>query len=327
MTGIESNAAIEIRNLRKVYRPRSASPVVALDDFSLEVNRGEILGLLGPNGAGKSTLIKILSTLAQPSAGQAYVEGANVVEQPLQVRQSIAVVLQRAATDVYLSVWENLVSYGLFRGLTLKESRKKTQETVEMFGLESQVHEKCQDLSGGYQRRVQVAKTFLASTPILFLDEATTGMDPVIRRRVLDLIRRQAREGRTVFLATQILSEAEERCDRIAIINEGRLRALGDLHSLKAMVREVYEATVTFEKITPELIDFLRSRNPLNLEQRANTIFLRIQASEKEVLRLLSEAISRWPAVHVELSGASLEDVFVSMLEDSPESPERGAPA
>ena len=270
----EPNIAIAIRSLRKVYRPRSASPVVALDDLSLEVKRGEILGLLGPNGAGKSTLIKILSTLARPTSGDALVNGTNVIEQPLRVRGSIAVVLQKAASDIYLSVWENLVSYGLFHGLGLRDSRQRTQETIEMFGLEDYVHEKCQDLSGGYQRRVQVAKTFMTSTPILFLDEATTGMDPVIRRRFLDLIRQQAREGRTIFLATQILSEAEELCDRIAIINEGQLKALGDLPSLKAMVREVYEATVTFEKVTPELLAFLRSGNPLDLEQRANTVFL-----------------------------------------------------
>ena len=309
-----AHITVHVHDLRKVYRPQSASPVVALDGLSLEVERGEIFGLLGPNGAGKSTLIKILSTLAKPTSGAASVDGFNVLEQPLEVRRSIAVVLQKAASDIYLSVWENLVSYGLFHGLDILDSRRKAREIIQMFGLEQYVHEKCQDLSGGYQRRVQVAKTFLVSTPVLFLDEATTGMDPVIRRRVLEFIRQQANDGRTIFLATQVLSEAEELCDRVAIISEGRLKALGDLHSLKAMVREVYEATVTFEEVTPALIAFLRERDLLGLEQRGNTVFLRIQAPEVEVLQLLAEATSRWTALHVEVSGASLEDVFVRMV-------------
>ncbi len=311
-----AHIAVHVHDLRKVYRPQSASPVVALDGLSLEVERGEIFGLLGPNGAGKSTLIKILSTLAKPTSGTASVDGFNVQEQPLEVRRSIAVVLQKAASDIYLSVWENLVSYGLFHGLDLLDSRRKAREIIQMFGLEQYVQEKCQDLSGGYQRRVQVAKTFLVSTPVLFLDEATTGMDPVIRRRVLEFIRQQANDGRTIFLATQVLSEAEELCDRVAIISEGRLKALGDLHSLKAMVREVYEATVTFEEVTPALIAFLRERDLLGLEQRGNTVFLRIQAPEAEVLQLLAEATSRWPSLHVEVSGASLEDVFVRMVKE-----------
>ena len=311
-----AHIAVHVHDLRKVYRPKSASPVVALDGLSLEVERGEIFGLLGPNGAGKSTLIKILSTLAKPTSGTASVGGFDVLERPLEVRRSIAVVLQKAASDIYLSVWENLVSYGLFHGLDLRESRRKAREIIQMFGLEQYVQEKCQDLSGGYQRRVQVAKTFLVSTPVLFLDEATTGMDPVIRRRVLEFIRQQANAGRTIFLATQVLSEAEELCDRVAIISEGRLKALGDLHSLKAMVREVYEATVTFEEVTPDLIAFLRERDLLGLEQRGNTVFLRIQAPEAEVLRLLAEATSRWPSLHVEVSGASLEDVFVRMVKE-----------
>ncbi len=311
-----AHIAVHVHDLRKVYRPQSASSVVALDGLSLEVERGEIFGLLGPNGAGKSTLIKILSTLAKPTSGTASVDGFNVQEQPLEVRRSIAVVLQKAASDIYLSVWENLVSYGLFHGLDLLDSRRKAREIIQMFGLEQYVQEKCQDLSGGYQRRVQVAKTFLVSTPVLFLDEATTGMDPVIRRRVLEFIRQQANDGRTIFLATQVLSEAEELCDRVAIISEGRLKALGDLHSLKAMVREVYEATVTFEEVTPALIAFLRERDLLGLEQRGNTVFLRIQAPEAEVLQLLAEATSRWPSLHVEVSGASLEDVFVRMVKE-----------
>jgi ABC-2 type transport system ATP-binding protein len=245
--------AIDVRGLRKTYRPRSASPVVALDNLSLTVPQGELFGLLGPNGAGKSTLVKVLSTLTRPTSGEAIVNGFDVVRDPLSVRRSIAVVIQDTSTETFLTVWDNLISYGLFQGLTIAESRRRAGFVVENFGLEPYLKEKCQDLSGGNKRRVQVAKTFLIERPVLFLDEATTGMDPVVRRRVIDLIRAQTRAGRTILLTTQVLSEAEELCDRIAIIDHGTVQAVGDVHSLKAMVREAYEATVTFEDVSPEL--------------------------------------------------------------------------
>jgi len=306
--------AVEVSDLCKVYRPNSPSPVVALDRLSLRVERGEIFGLLGPNGAGKTTLIKILSTLSRQSSGQALVNGYDVSTHPLETRQSLAVVLQTSAADMYLSVWDNLLSYGLFHRLSRAETRRRAGRVIDMFGLGDYVDEKCQDLSGGYKRRVQVAKSFLIHTPILFLDEATTGMDPVIRRRVLEYIREQAARGRTIFLATQILNEAEELCDRIAIIDEGRLKALGDLHTLKAMVRQVYEATLTFEEVNGELIEFFERQKPLRLKRQGNTIVAAIQASEARVMEVLGEATRRWPALYVEVSGASLEDVFLATL-------------
>ena len=187
------STAIQVLDLRKVYRPHSAAPVVAIDGLTLEVSSGEIFGLLGPNGAGKSTLIKILSTITRPTSGRAAVNGFDVTAEPLQVRRSIGVVLQAAATEMFLSVRENLVTYGLFHGLTRREALHRTVEIAELFGLTEHLAEKSWDLSGGYRRRLQVAKTFLVDTPVLFLDEATSGMDPVIKRQVIERIRDRAR--------------------------------------------------------------------------------------------------------------------------------------
>jgi ABC-2 type transport system ATP-binding protein len=306
--------AIDVRGLRKTYRPRSASPVVALDSLSLTVPQGELFGLLGPNGAGKSTLVKVLSTLTLPTSGEAIVNGFDVVRDPLAVRRSIAVVIQDTSTETFLTVWDNLISYGLFQGLTIAESRRRAGFVVENFGLEPYLKEKCQDLSGGNKRRVQVAKTFLIERPVLFLDEATTGMDPVVRRRAIDLIRTQTKAGRTILLTTQVLSEAEELCDRIAIIDRGAVQAVGDVHSLKAMVREAYEATVTFESVTSELLESIERRGAVDLSRQANTLRFTIRAPEAEVLALLSEAARISPMVHFEVSGASLEDVFIEIL-------------
>jgi ABC-2 type transport system ATP-binding protein len=306
--------AIQTRDLRKVYRPKSAAPVAALDGLTLEVERGEIFGLLGPNGAGKSTLIKILGTITSPTSGRAAVNGFDVTAEPLQVRRSIGVVLQATASEMFLSVRENMVTYGLFQGLSRREALRKTVEVAEMFALSEHLEEKSQDLSAGFRRRVQVAKTFLVDSPVLFLDEATTGMDPVIRRRAVELFRARARSGSTVFLTTQVLSEAEELCDRMAILSGGRLKAVGDLHSLKLLAREMYDVALTFAQVTEELVEFFRSRSPAKLEQQGNTLLLGLEASETEVLDLLAETGRRWTMLHFEVSGASLEDVFVEVL-------------
>ena len=309
-----SSNAIEVRSLTKIYRERSAKPVVALDGLSLDVAKGELVGLLGPNGAGKSTLIKILSTLTEPTSGTALVNGFDVTTHSLDTRKSIAVVLQTSSADLFLSVWDNFVSYGLFQGLSLTDSRRKAAEAIEMFDLGEYVKTKCQDLSGGYKRRVQTAKAFLAETPVLFLDEASTGMDAVIRRRVVDLIRSQTRAGRTILLTTQVLSEAEELCDRVAIIDHGRLKALGDIPALKRMTRDVYDVTLTFEVIPPELLAFFERDEVMRCEQVGAAVELSLRAGEGKVLELLGEVTRRWPIIHFEVTGASLEDVFVDIL-------------
>jgi len=308
------NYVVEIENLTKVYRERSSKPVRALDGLSLRVEQGELLGLLGPNGAGKSTLINILSTLTEPTSGSARVNGFDVVKDPLAVRRSIAVVLQTSSAEAFLSVWENFVSYGLFQGLSLADARRRAAQAVDVFELGEFTKVKCQDLSGGNKRRVQSAKAFLAETPILFLDEATTGMDAVIKRRVVDLIREQAKNGRTILLTTQVLSEAEELCERVAIIDRGKLKALGDVHELKRLARDVYDVTLSFANVPAALLEFLRRDEIIRSEQQGETLQLSVRAAEAKVLELLAEIARRWPVVHFEVTGASLEDVFVGIL-------------
>jgi ABC-2 type transport system ATP-binding protein len=215
---------------------------------------------------------------------------------------------------MYLSVWDNLVSYGLFQGLSMAHSRRKAGEAIEMFGLSEYAKTKCQDLSGGYKRRVQSAKAFLAETPILVLDEATTGMDAVIKRRVIELIREQVRQGRTILLTTQILSEAEELCHRVAIIDHGRLKALGDIPALKRMARDAYDVTLTFDDIPADLTAFLSRDEVIRFERQGQSLQLCVRAPEAEVLEMLAEISRRWSVVHFEVSGASLEEVFVGIL-------------
>ncbi len=227
--------AIEVENLVKIYAKRNRHPIRAVDGLTLAVERGQIFGLLGPNGAGKTTTIKVLTTLLAPTAGTARVLGYDVTSNPLDVRKQICVVVQENAIELHLSVRNNFRVFGRFHGPSWAEIDKRTDRVIELFDLRSHINEKGLDLSGGLKRRVQVAKTFLIDKPIVFLDEATTGMDTFNKRTTVQAIREESRKGRTIVLTTHILDEAEALCDSVAIMNRGTLVAHGSVESVKAV--------------------------------------------------------------------------------------------
>jgi len=311
-----SEAALEVENLVKIYHPRRQSPVRAVDGMSFSVARGTIFGLLGPNGAGKTTILKALTTLNRPTAGRARVLGFDVVAQPLEVRRRISVVLQETAIEQFLSVRDNLLTFARFHGLDSALARQRAEEMLERFHLVPEADRKAIDLSGGYRRRVQVAKVFMVTTPVLFLDEFSTGMDPILKRAVMGYLREEARQGRTIVLTTQILSEAEELCDDILIMNKGRQVARGDLHALKLLSEGVYEVAMTFERL-PETIETEIARlAPLRMKINQNTVELALKAEEARVLELVSELARNRRVLRVEVSGASLEDIFVELTQE-----------
>jgi ABC-type multidrug transport system ATPase subunit len=227
--------AIEVNGLRKVFHRRSAAAVTALDGLSFTVPPGHIFGLLGPNGAGKTTTLRILTTLIRPTGGSARVAGIDVVHDPLGVRHRIVVVTQESAAEIFLSVRDNLLTFARFHGLKGPALRARVEEVMEKFALTTEANRKAMDLSGGFRRRIQVAKALLVDTPVVFLDEFSTGMDPILKRSVMALLREEARRGRTIVLTTQILSEAEALCDDVLIINNGREIARGDVARIKAL--------------------------------------------------------------------------------------------
>ena len=227
--------ALRVENLRKTFHKRGAEPVAAVDGLTFSVPVGHIFGLLGPNGAGKTTTLKILTTLIRPTSGTAEVAGVDVVRDPLAVRQKIVVVVQESAAEIFLSVRDNLLTFGRFHGLKGQSLRARADDVMEKFGLMQDASRKAMDLSGGFRRRIQVAKALLVDTPVMFLDEFSTGMDPILKRSVMELLRAEARRGRTIVLTTQILSEAESLCDDILIINHGREVVRGDVGTIKAL--------------------------------------------------------------------------------------------
>jgi ABC-2 type transport system ATP-binding protein len=245
-----SSYALEVHDIVKIYPSRTGA-ICAVDHMSFNVVAGSIFGLLGPNGAGKSTLLRMLTTLSRPTGGTALMLGFDVVKHPLEVRRRIASVIQETAVDLLLSVRDNLLTFARFHRVDARAAQARAADVIERFQLAAEADRKVQDLSGGFRRRVQVAKTFMVQTPLLFLDEFSTGMDPILKRAVMSQLRAEARRGRAIVLTTQILSEAEELCDDILIMNKGRQVARGDLNTLKLLSQGVYEVSRGLHDVRP----------------------------------------------------------------------------
>jgi ABC-2 type transport system ATP-binding protein len=248
--------AIEMRALRKVYkgsgksRPGgssyserwappgtiapSAGDVVALESLDLDIRAGEFFGLLGPNGAGKTTAIGILTTRVRPTSGKAIVAGADVVEDSVRVRQMIGVVPQRPNADLSLNVLENLQFHAAYFGIPFDVATKRAQELLERLGLSEKAASKMAELSGGQQQRLMIVRALMHEPDILFLDEPTVGLDPQARLGLWEILRDLHDRGRTIVMTTHYMDEADRLCDRLAIIDHGKLLALDTPRALKA---------------------------------------------------------------------------------------------
>jgi ABC-type multidrug transport system ATPase subunit len=308
-----ADAAIRVEHLVKTFGSSRRGAVRAVDDLSFDVPRGAIFGLLGPNGAGKTTTLRVLTTVVRPTSGCASVLGFDVVRQAGDVRRRIVVVIQEQAAELFLSVRENLLTFARFHGRSGPEVARRAERVLGELGLASDAHRKVQDLSGGYRRRVQVAKVFMVDTPVVFLDEFSTGMDPALKRSVMALLRQEVAHGRTIVLTTQILGEAEELCDDILIIDKGREVARGDLATLKLLSDRVYEVMLSFERVPDQIHELLQPFRALRVETNGTTVHLTIKDDEARVLGLVNALASKGRLLRMEINGATLEDVFLQL--------------
>jgi ABC-2 type transport system ATP-binding protein len=223
--------AIEAHGLVKVFGDNRA-----VDGVDLSVRAGTVYGVLGPNGAGKTTTISMLATLLRPDGGSAQIFGHDVVKQAQIVRQLIGVTAQFASVDEKLSATENLIIFARLLGLGRAEARKKASDLLEEFNLTEAARRPLAKFSGGMRRRLDLAASLIAQPPLIFLDEPTTGLDPRTRAQMWDTVRRLVASGSTVLLTTQMLDEADQLADRIAVIDTGRVVAEGTADELKASV-------------------------------------------------------------------------------------------
>src|SRR5918994_6560372 len=275
--------ALRVEDLRKVYRAGGAE-VRALDGVSFEVPQGRIYGVLGPNGAGKSTLVKILSTITPLASGRASVMGFDVTRQPRVVREQLSVVLQHTATENLLTVRDNLLIYAYLHGVKPALAQQRLRAIVDEFELGERLRDTVQELSLGTKRRIQVAKIFMLEAPLIILDEATTGMDPLMKRRVMDRLRTEVRNGRTILLTTQVLSEAEELCESIMILDQGHAMASGTLRELRTLSTRMFRVNLVFGGTDGDLVSKLEALKPVELQVDGNSAEMVFDGEEEASL-------------------------------------------
>ncbi|MGF1495555.1 MAG: ABC transporter ATP-binding protein [Elainellaceae cyanobacterium] len=220
--------AVCLQDVHKVY-----SNVPVVNDVSLNIQPGEIFGLLGPNGAGKSTTIRMVTTLTRPTQGNIIVAGYDVQKQPAGVKRNIGVVLQQTSVDTDLTVWENMEFHGRMHHLPNPQRQHEIERWLDYVELTDRRDDLVKTLSGGMKRRLQIARALLHKPQILFLDEPTVGLDPQTRRRLWEIIKELNQQGMTILLTTHYMEEVEYLCDRIGIMDSGKLIEVGTLQELR----------------------------------------------------------------------------------------------
>ncbi len=305
-----SPAAIRAQTLTKRF-----GSFVAVDAVSFEVREGEAFGLLGPNGAGKTTLIRMLTTLLPPTSGQAMVAGYDVAADPHSVRESIGVIPQALTSDLDLTGFENLDIYGEFYGLARRRRHERAAYLLDLVGLTQRAGDLVATYSGGMRRRLEIARGLMHEPKVLFLDEPTIGLDPQSRRAVWELLERLRRETSvTISLTTHYMEEADELCDRIAIVDGGKIVALDSPAALKAGLAGADRIELEVDGEGERVAEVLRAEpyvRDLAIEG-GNRISVSTHDGARAIPRLVDcvEGIGR-KVVSMNLHAVTLEDVFI----------------
>jgi ABC-2 type transport system ATP-binding protein len=327
-----SGPAILVEGLRKSF-----GPVDALRGIDFSVDRGTVLGVLGPNGAGKTTAVKVLTTLIQPTAGRAVVEGRDVVREPAAVREIIGLAGQSAAIQLDLPGRANLEILGRLFHLSAKRSRARAAELLERFDLVDAADRPAKTYSGGMQRRLDLASSLVAEPAVLFLDEPTTGLDPRARIGMWEVIRELVSVGTTLLLTTQYLDEADELADEIVVIDRGLVIAAGTSESLKDRVGgDVVEFAVPDRSRLSDAANAVRALSDVDpfVDTDAARVTIRVGSRGSQAI---VQAVRNLDAIGVTtddlgLRRPSLDDVFLALTgheaeESAPEGdtqPKRG---
>ncbi|HLQ42989.1 MAG TPA: ATP-binding cassette domain-containing protein [Thermoplasmata archaeon] len=292
---------------------------VAVDRVSFDIARSEVFGFLGPNGAGKTTTIKMLTTLLPPTSGRATVLGHDLKTEGRKIRAQIGVVQQQDSFDQGLNVETSMDIYGLIWNVPKAERRRRIDELIGHFEMEEFRKMPTVDLSAGQRRRLQVAREFIHDMDLLFLDEPTVGLDPIVRRSVLDYLKQRVREGLTIFFTTHILEEAEYLCNRIAVINQGRIVQIDTPENLKRRFGSA--KAVEFKLLqgtSPEMASALSSspsvsrfgRDEGSGAYRVTTT--RPESVIPEIYRLADRLSLTVSSIYI--SETTLEDAFINLV-------------
>ena len=303
--------AIEIVGLRKIY---PGSPEVrAVDGIDLEVQQGEIFGLLGPNGAGKTTTVGVCTTRIRPSAGRVQIVGVDVVKQPARVKRNIGVVTQFNTLDRACTVWENLYLHCRFFAMGAQESRTRTDELLKTFRLSERAKASVYALSGGMAQRLQLARAIAHRPRVLFLDEPTAGLDPQSRLALWELVNELRRSGVTVLLTTHYMEEADELCDRVAIIDHGKILVVDSPETLKRGLGVGAVVELTLDDASEELAAQFRQLGGVSsVESLTDGLRVFASASDGVVPRVVEAALPHGLR-NLAVTEPTLETVFINL--------------
>ena len=319
----ESQWAVECENLGRVYSSRSIlggkRETVALDDLSLQIPLGVVFGLLGPNGAGKTTTVRILSTLLTPTTGSARVLGDDVEHQARQVRRNIGFILggDRGLYG-HLTGKENLRYFGALNHLNPKESDRRARELLEQVGLGDRGDTLAEQYSRGMKQRLHIARGLLTDPKVLFMDEPTMGLDPIGAQEVRQMIPRLVAMGKTILLTTHYMFEADELCNTIAMINKGKLVALGTPTEIKQKFSEITVIDVTLKETRPGLLDEVSGIDGVEkVESGADGLFQKLSLHTRAGSDLRQQVTQMVGEANVEtmiMRDPTLEEAYLNIL-------------
>ena len=306
---MSQNDAIVIENLTKSYKD-----LEVLKGVNLKVEKGTMLALLGPNGAGKTTIVRILSTLLDYNGGNVLVNGFDVDKDAYKVRQSIGLTSQYAAVDEYLSGRENLEMMGRLYHLSSKDSKRRADELLEQFDLMEASTRAVKSYSGGMKRRLDLAVSLIATPPILFLDEPTTGLDPRSRLAMWEVIKKLMENDVTILLTTQYLEEADQLANKIAVIDDGKVIAEGTSDELKKSVgSDRLELVVREEGDLSKIAQLFPARN-IQQNPKQKIVSIAVEEGVHEISNILAQLkANSIPIETLSLHKPTLDDVFMQL--------------
>ncbi len=308
-------------NVKNLYK--NFGNITAVDGISFEVNKEEVFGLLGPNGAGKSTTISIISTLLKPTGGEVLFEGESIFSNPKFIRRKLGVVPQDIALYPTLTGYENLRFWGNLYGLRGHELKTRIDEVAEIIGLNGRLKDKVEKYSGGMKRRLNIGAALLHKPELLIMDEPTVGIDPQSRSHILDTVLKLKDEGLTIIYTTHYMEEAENLCNRICIMDEGKIIASGTRQELVELVKEKTQISIKLDSVNDSILDSLKNmpgvndakldEDTINLYGENGDILLaEIIAKVSEHKRRIQSIDVKKPnleAVFLHLTGKALRDV------------------
>lgn len=307
--------AINVKNLRRVYKTKKGE-VVAINNLSFDIEKGEIFGLLGPNGAGKTTTIKILSTLLLPSMGEVTINSMDLIKDRNQIRHQIGIILG-GERGLYwrLTARENLYYFAELYNLSRKEYKKRVDSLLNLVGLENSADRLVETYSKGMKQRLHFARGLLNSPEIIFMDEPTLGLDPHVAVYLRGLVKDLSKKGTTILYTSHYMSEADELCDRIAIIKSGELKTVDTPAQLKKKLKKMHMVEITFNELDDLEIEKLANKfDNINIVQKKNNKVILEIPLQFEVMPLVISSFKNSQIANIKVKEHTLEDVYLKIV-------------